>query len=45
MKEEKRAFIIHGHKYWLTLGELVDKLGTPYKHTIVVWDGGERTRI
>lgn len=41
MKEEKRAFIIHGQKSWLTLGELVDKLGTPYKHTIVVWESGE----
>lgn len=42
MKEEKRAFIIHGQKYLLTLGELVGKLGTPYNHTIVVWERGER---
>jgi len=42
LKEEKRAFTIHGRKYCLTLGELVEKLGTPYKHTIVVWEGGER---
>ena len=41
MKEEKRVFTIQGRKHRLTLGELVDKLGTPYKHTIVVWERGE----
>ena len=42
MREEKRGFTIHGHRHWFTLGELVEKLGAPYKHTIVVWESGER---
>jgi len=44
IKEEKRAFIIQGRNYQLTLTELRSKLdGTPTKHVLAVWDDGERT--
>ena len=44
MKEEKRAFILHGRKHQLTLTELRTRLdGTPTKHILAVWDDGKKT--